>query len=193
MELKLPTQEQLRVIYNRDMREAFPADEMKTLTWMRKMWAEGRYRPYCLFEGEEIVGEAFLWLGHPGWALLDFLCVTASRRNDGLGVVIQKALLEAEPSGTVIFGEAEEPAHAPDPALAARRMEFYHRNGWRDSGYASDIFGVRYQGLYLAEHPVDTAELIAEHQYVYRTSMSPKVCRRFIRIPWDPSYQTPKN
>ena len=71
MELNLPTQEQLRIVYNRDLREAFPAAEMKTLTSIRKMWADNRYRPYCLFDGNEIVGEAFLWLGHSGWTLQD--------------------------------------------------------------------------------------------------------------------------
>ncbi len=192
MELRLPTQEQLRVAYNRDLREAFPAEEMKTLTSIRKMWAEGRYRPYCLFDGDEIVGEAFIWLGHPGWGLLDYLCITASRRNDGLGAVIQKAMMDTEPPGTVIFGEAEAPAYAPDPALAERRMGFYHRNGWRDAGYDSDIFGVHYRCIYLAERPVETADLIAEHQYTYYTTLTPKQCRRFIRIPWDPDYQTPR-
>ena len=183
MELRLPTQEQLRIAYNRDLREAFPAAEMKTLTSIRRMWAEGRYRPYCLFDGDAIIGEAFLWLGHPGWELLDYLSVTASRRSGGLGTAIQKLMLEAEPSGTVIFGEAEAPAHAPDPALAERRMGFYRRNGWRDAGYDSDIFGVHYRCIYLAERTVETADLVEEHRYVYQTGLTARQCRRFIRIP----------
>lgn len=192
MELKLPTQEQLRIVYNRDLREAFPAAEMKTLTSIRKMWADNRYRPYCLFDGDEIVGEAFLWLGHSGWTLLDYLCITASRRNEGLGSVIQRAMLETEPPETVIFGEAEAPAYAPDPALAERRIGFYRRNGWRPAGYDSDIFGVHYQCIYLAEREVPMDGLIAEHRYIYHTTLTHRHCRRFIRIPWDPDYQTPR-
>ena len=30
---------------------------------IEKSWAEGWYKPYCLFDGDNIVGEAFLWLG----------------------------------------------------------------------------------------------------------------------------------
>ena len=85
MELRIPTLEQLRTVYDRDLRTAFPAAELKPLKNMEEMWAEGRYRPWCLFDGDDIAGEAFLWLGHPGWALLDYLCVAADRRNGGLG------------------------------------------------------------------------------------------------------------
>ena len=51
MELKLPTLEQLRLVYDRDLREAFPQAELKPLASMEKMWSEGWYKPYCLFEG----------------------------------------------------------------------------------------------------------------------------------------------
>ena len=91
MELRIPTLEQLRTVYDRDLRTAFPAAELKPLKNMEEMWAEGRYRPWCLFDGDDIAGEAFLWLGHPGWALLDYLCVAADRRNGGLGSVIWRS------------------------------------------------------------------------------------------------------
>ena len=109
MELRLPTPEQLRTVYGRDLKEAFPAAELKPLRNIEKSWAEGWYKPYCLFDGDNIVGEAFLWLGHPGWALLDYLCVSASCRNGGLGAVILQKLRERE-GDTVIFGESEAPA-----------------------------------------------------------------------------------
>ena len=85
MELRLPSVEQLRTVYDRDLKEAFPAAELKPLRNIEKSWAEGWYKPYCLFDGDNIVGEAFLWLGHPGWALLDYLCVSSIRRWPGGG------------------------------------------------------------------------------------------------------------
>ena len=101
MELRIPTLEQLRTVYDRDLRTAFPAAELKPLKNMEEMWAEGRYRPWCLFDGDDIAGEAFLWLGHPGWALLDYLCVAADRRNGGLGSVI---LEKVRNSGKLGYG-----------------------------------------------------------------------------------------
>ena len=101
MELRIPSVEQLRTIYDRDLKEAFPTAELKPLRNIEKSWAEGWYKPYCLFDGDNIVGEAFLWLGHPGWALLDYLCVAADRRNGGLGSVI---LEKVRTSGKNGFG-----------------------------------------------------------------------------------------
>ena len=121
MELRLPTLEQLRTVYDADLLKAFPAAELKPLRNMEELWEVDRYRPWCLFDGDEIVGECFLWLGHPGWALLDYLCVSNARRNGGLGAVLLQKLRERE-SGTVIFGESEAPEDAPDAAMAARRL-----------------------------------------------------------------------
>lgn len=144
MELRIPTPEQMRLAYDRDLKEAFPAAELKPLSDMERMWREGRYRPWCLFDGAEIVGEAFLWLGRPGWALLDHLCVAPRARNGGLGAAILKELARVE-GDTVIFGESEAPEDAPDPEMARRRLGFYARNGLRTAGYDTAMFGVHYK------------------------------------------------
>ena len=185
MELKLPTLEQLRLDYDRDLLEAFPKAELKPLANMEKMWAEGWYKPYCLFDGDQIVGGAFLWLAHPGWALLDYLFVTASRRNERLGPVILQELRRAEGPDTVIFGEVEVPAESPDPAMAERRLGFYARNGWRHAGYETKVFGVHFQTIYLAGREVTDEELLPEHRFVYQNSFPEKTYARNIRIPYE--------
>ena len=185
MELRIPTLDQLREVYQTDMLEAFPAAELKPLWAMEKMWEEGWYKPYCLFDGDQIVGEAFLWLGHPGWAIVDYLCVSAERRNDGLGAKILQLLQEAEP-GTVLFGEAEAPEHAPDPAMAERRLGFYARCGLRTAGYDTEMFGVHYRTLYLFRGDVDEEQLMREHTFIYQNSFEPDKFAKYIRIPYDP-------
>ena len=185
MELKLPTLEQLRLVYDRDLLEAFPKAELKPLANMEKMWAQGWYKPYCLFDGEDILGEAFLWLGHPGWGLLDYLCVSPRARNGGLGAAILKELARVE-SDSVIFGECEVPEDAPDPEMARRRLGFYARNGLRTAGYETAMFGVHYKTLYLAREPVDDDALMAEHRFVYRNTFAPDKYDRYVSIPYDP-------
>lgn len=183
MELRLPSLTQLRAIYEADMKSSFPAAELKPLSAIERMWQEGKYKPWCLFDGDEVIGLGFLWLGDcPGWALLDYLCVSPARRNDGLGSAILKLLHEMEPD-TVIFGEAEAPIHAPDPAMAERRLGFYLRNGLRIAGYDTDVFGVHYKTLYLADHEVDEAELMEAHRSVYRGSFSLEKYARYVSIP----------
>ena len=186
LKLKLPTLEQLRKVYNTDMKESFPAAELKPLAAIEKMWREGWYKSYCLFDDDALVGVAFLWLGHPGWALLDYLCVTAGWRNDGFGSEILRLLPEMEPD-IVIFGEAEAPVHAPDPAMAERRLGFYARNGLRMARYDSEVFGVHYKTLYLADREVNDEELMEEHRFVYRNSFTPEKYEKYVRIPYDPN------
>ena len=186
MELRIPSPEQLRTVYDRDLKEAFPPEELKALRSIEQIWAEGWYRPWCLFDGDSIVGEAFLWLGHPGWALLDYLCVSAGSRNSGLGSVLLQKLREAE-ADTVIFGESEAPEGAPDPELAERRLGFYARNGLRTAGYDTEMFGVHYKTLYLAAGEVNEAELMREHRFVYENTFAADKFDEYVRIPYDPN------
>ena len=182
MELKLPTPAQLETVYETDLRASFPPAELKPLASMQKMWREGWYRPWCLFDGEEIIGECFLWLGRPGWALLDYLCVSPRRRNGGTGAALIRLMLEKE-LGTVIFGESELPAAAPDPAMAERRLGFYARTGARTAGYDTEMFGVAYKTLYWAPSPIDDGTLMDQHRFVYRNTFTPERYRRYVRIP----------
>ena len=188
MELKIPTPEVVRDFYNRDMKEAFPPAELKPLSAIERMWAEGWYKPYCLYDDDGMgpIGCAFLWLGHEGWALLDYLCVNAGWRNDGFGTEILRLLPQVEPD-CVIFGEAEAPVHAPDPAMAERRLGFYKRCGLRIANYDTELFGVHYNTLYLADGEVDDETLLAEHRFVYRNAFTNEKFAKYIRIPYDPA------
>ena len=112
MELRIPSPEQLRTIYDRDLKESFPAAELKPLRNMERMWADGWYKPWCLFDGDNIVGEAFLWLAHPGWALLDYLCVSPGCRNGGLGSAFFQKFME-KVTDTVIFADSDFPEYSP--------------------------------------------------------------------------------
>ena len=191
MELRIPTLEELRKIYTQDMTEAFPPAELKPLAAIEKMWNEGWYKPYCLYDDDGMgpIGTAFLWLGHPGWAILDYLCVNAGWRNDGFGAEILRLLLECEP-GMVIFGEAEAPVHAPDPAMAERRLGFYARCGLRTAGYDTEMFGVHYRTLYLANRSVPDGDMMEEHRFIYQNAFAPDKYARYVRIPYDPENPT---
>lgn len=191
LEMRLPTEAQLRQIYKRDLQPSFPAAELKPLREMLAEVKRGEYRPWCLFDGDEIVGEAFVWTHVPGFALFDYLCVAPERRNGGLGSALIQKLVGAE-RGNVLFGESEIPDYASDPALAERRLAFYKRNGARQAGYDTCVFGVPYRTLYWADRPVEDAELIAAHTACYHSSLPKPIYDRFITIPWGPSMGVPK-
>ena len=184
--LKLANPEEVAAFYQRDMCRAFPPAELKPLANIQAMIQDGIYRPWCLFEGGELAGACFLWLGHPGWGLLDYLCVAESRRNSGAGARMLAELRRVEPE-MVVLGESEAPVHAPDPAMAERRLGFYSRNGARTAGYDTDIFGVHYKTLYWAPAAVPDEVLMAEHQYIYQNRFPAKKYETYVRIPRDPA------
>jgi len=185
MELRLPSLEQLDRVYQEDLKAAFPPDELKSLAAIKFQWQEaGTYRPYCLFDDDGMgpVGTAFLWKGGPGWALLDYLSVSPGWRNDGFGTEMLRLLPQVEP-GTVIILEIEEPAFAPDPAMAERRIEFYRRNGLYTAPYHAEIYNVYYRIMYLADHPVETEELLQAHRAIYRNGLKPASYEKNVHIP----------
>ena len=63
MKLKLASPEQVAMVYERDLKPSFPPSELKPLANIQAMCRDGCYQPWCLFDGEEIAGECFLWLG----------------------------------------------------------------------------------------------------------------------------------
>ena len=182
MKLKLASPEQVALVYARDLKPSFPPAELKPLANIQAMCRDGCYRPWCLFDGEEIAGECFLWLGRPGWALLDYLCVAESRRNSGAGALMLKLLRQAE-GDTVILVESEAPVHAPDPAMAERRLGFYARNGAVTLGYDCALFGVHFKTICWAGSIPEEAEVIKKHQEIYLQHFGREKYDQYIQIP----------
>ncbi len=80
--------------YARELTEAFPPNERKPLAEIRALLEAGRYEALGLYDGAALLGYANLWRepAAPGYVLLDYLGVTASRRNGGLGSLILRKL-----------------------------------------------------------------------------------------------------
>lgn len=183
MELRLATMEQLETVYKRDLAASFPPAELRPLPVIKRLWEEGRYQPWCAFENGDVIGELFLWMGNPGWALGDYLCVARGQRNGGLGPEILKGVRRRRPE-LVILGETEDPADAPDPDMARRRVGFYRRNGARFAGFRSEVFGARYKLIYFAGKDFDDETLLREYDAIYRSDFRPEIYEKFVRIPW---------
>ena len=97
--------------YARELSEAFPENERKPLADMMSEMERGCYEPLGLYEGQALLGYATLWSreAFPGYVLLDYLGVTAGRRNGGLGAAILRLLGERYAGRALIITEAEAP------------------------------------------------------------------------------------
>ena len=186
MELKLLNKPQLAWLYENEMRRAFPPSELKPLRAMEYMRDTGRYEPLGVYEGDELVGYALMWL-EPGvpYALLDYLGTVEGKQGGGIGAATLDMLAARYAHTMGVFGEAEA-VTACDPAEAAmqrRRLGFYERNGFVYAGYDCALFGVHYRTLIRTNKPVDTRQVLAAHTAIYRGYMPQQVYDRFIQIP----------
>ena len=120
--------------YTQELCASFPACECKPLEAIRALAAEGRYELLGLYDGAALLGYATLWSTPewPDYVLLDYLGVTAARRNGGLGGAILKMLAAREAGRRTVLVEAEaERSGGPEEErpLRLRRLGFYARNG----------------------------------------------------------------
>ena len=133
--------------------------------------AQGRYELLGLYDGPLLQGYATLWSGPecPGYVLLDYLGVTAARRNSGLGGRMLGLLRERCGSGTVLIVEAEAPDSGGPPEerpLRERRLAFYRRHGCTPV-YLSFNCSLLCQVFVLGEAPADLAALGKAHRAIY--------------------------
>lgn len=184
--LRKLTDGELERTYEAVLREAFPPEELKSLSIIRRMRDEGQYEPWGLFREGEPVGYAFCWLDSP-YILLDYLCVDRRFRNGGIGAAILEKLLAAYPADTVFIGEVEAPTGDPEAdGIIYRRLDFYRRSGAKTACYDVAAFGVHYKTIYWAEGPVDEAELMARQDGFYRRNFPPERYAAAIQIPLHP-------
>ena len=151
MQLRDLTLDQLRWLHATELHEAFPAEELKPFPAMEQLFRRGAYRPVGAWEGETLVGYALLWTSPAaGYVLIDYLGVTAARRNGGLGGEILRLLQEKFRAWEGILVESEAPEGGPEDALRRRRLGFYQRNGFRPLSYDCLLFGVHYRTFLLS-------------------------------------------
>ena len=174
MQLRDLTLDQLRWLHATELHEAFPAEELKPFPAMEQLFRRGAYRPVGAWEGETLVGYALLWTSPAaGYVLIDYLGVTAARRNGGLGGEILRLLQEKFRAWEGILVESEAPEGGPEDALRRRRLGFYQRNGFRPLSYDCLLFGVQAFKEKLYRDPLTGIYNRRYYEEVVRKSIGP--------------------
>ena len=166
----------LHLVYREHLTPDFPPAERKPLSAMEKLLSAGRYEPWGLYRGEELMAYALLWRDpEGGFVLLDYLGVCRDKpRGQGIGTVMVAHLMEQyrHVSGILVEAEAEGDDASPEEnGLRARRLAFYRRLGFRER-YAMLLYGDR-----------TGEEAMEAHQRLYHYEFSPWLYDRFIHIP----------
>ena len=143
MILKLQSLEEGRELFHRDMQRDFPENEIKPWGIIEKMVRAGEYDLLGAWEGDKMVGYAWMFAPDGEAILLDYLAVMPECRGNSVGSAILKALAERYPDKILIL-ESEYPEDAPEPDVARRRLRFYDHAGFVNSGVEVVLFGVHF-------------------------------------------------
>lgn len=193
MRQKILSLQELRTLYETELKAAFPPTELKPLHAMEALLAEGCYKPLGYYDEADgaLLGYALLWTdGVDGTILLDYLGVTPAKRNGGLGGQILAALRD-DLAGRVLLLEAEAAENGASDTIQSRRLRFYQRCGCVLLPYDCALFGVHFRCLALNWNGTDATGVLAAHQALYRRHIPEAIYDQCIRLPLAPGEKPP--
>lgn len=145
IQLEEQTLEQGKELFQTYMHRDFPENECKPWDLTVDMHSRGIYDMLTAWMDGKMVGYAWMVCPEGDAALIDYLAVLPEYRGTGIGSEILKALaLRYQLHGKHLILESEHPEEAPDPQIAQRRLGFYKRAGFVDTGLQVRLFGVRF-------------------------------------------------
>lgn len=139
-------EEKFEALYRDHMQVDFPPAELKPLSRMLALQASGHYG-VCTYGAVDDMQAYACFYADERAALLDYFAVVRGRRAQGWGSQALAALLQHHSLKTGLILECEDPdlsANMAEARLRRRRIHFYERLGFTDSGIRATIFGTPY-------------------------------------------------
>ncbi len=166
MMFRMMTREEIAHWYDAELTRTFVPQECKPLADIFRLMEEGRYEIWGLYDEDTLLGYACLWKSpRIPLVLLDYLGVTAQRRNEGLGGRMLH-LLQQQGRPLVTESELEVAGDsAEENAIRRRRIAFYQRCGFT-AAYPMATCGMAWQALIHAPGLSDE-EIMAQHRALY--------------------------
>ena len=166
MELRILSEKEIQNWYESELTRTFIPQECKPLEDIFRLINEGRYEIWGLLEGTSLLGYACLWKSPDlSLVLLDYLGVTAARRNAGLGGEILRRL---QAQGRPLVTESELPVAGDSEEennIRTRRIAFYERNGFT-AAYPMATCGMAWQAMVHAPG-MALEEIMRQHRALY--------------------------
>ena len=144
MELRQLNKDEVISLFNERLVNDFIKEEIKPLNVILKAIDDGIYECLGFYDDKDIVGYTFLVRIGMNY-LVDYVAVFSEHRNKGIGGQMLKSLSDYLSQACLVIGEVEDSDYTEDKELKElqkRRIEFYKRNGCRDTGLRVRCFGV---------------------------------------------------
>ncbi len=175
--------EQIKKVYNERMVYDFPPDELRPLVRIIVPLQQGQYECLGLNDGERIIGYAFLVQKNNDY-LLDYFAIYPEYRNKGIGGEMLQLVKEYLGCADNIILEVEDPdasTNDEDKTVCQRRLSFYIRNGFYNTGVKMLCFGVPYLILSCGNQRKQTEEIEELYFSFYRTVLPKKMFEKNIQ------------
>lgn len=148
----------------------FPGSELKPLDRILKGMKKGTYESVGFYDSETKELLAYAVLVKTGAdLLLDYFAVTEEYRDQGIGGAFLKRIARGYQNAGSLIAEVEDPDFArneEERKLQNRRIQFYLRNGFVDTGVKTTLFGVEFMIMESAENGTHSQDKIKE---IYKT------------------------
>ena len=145
--------EQIKKVYNERMLLDFPKDELKPVDTILEATDRGIYECFGILDEDKLVGYTFLEKFGNDY-IVDYLAMLPAIRNKGVGSMAIGLISDYVNGAGSVFLEVEDPEFAKndeDRSLQTRRIGFYKRNGFCDTGLRVTCFEVPFIILEMGE------------------------------------------
>ena len=173
-------------IYTECIKKDFPSNELKPLSVINKKWIEHQYDCFGLYSEAQLIGYAFFFKipnsEKQYYYLIDYLAILPKYRNRGCGSVFLKQLSDKITDAECMVLEVEDPGKEEDGArrvLQQKRIEFYLRNGYINTGNTVRVFGVHYLLLEVpcGGRSLSTEEIREIYETMYKSMLLKSIFR----------------
>ena len=166
MEIKTLDRDEIAFIYEKYMKQSFPAAELKPLSAIYRYMDRNEYVSYGLYENGELRAYG-CYFEAPEYYLLDYLAVLPDIKGSGYGSAFL-GMVKSELKKPVL-AEVERPecgADEDDVKMRRRRIHFYEKNGFLMTNVKTTLFGVKYHIMKQGEEISDNDEKAARSVYM---------------------------
>lgn len=181
------TRDEIADTYNRYMKNDFPKDELKPLARILYSLDNSQYICYGIFDEDKLCGYAYFAVlnDERKCYLLDYFATVDGMRGKGIGSEFLEMLSGQLSDAEMVICEAESPdgTAGEELELRNRRIDFYLRNRYIDTGVNAIAFGVDFVLLELDLGKKHFKDEVREYYLkLYRSFLPEKMFKEHIKV-----------
>lgn len=182
------TRKEICSVYELHMRYDFPKNELKPLSMILEGLDKETYFCFGIFKEDELLGYAYFisqLIDGMQCCLLDYFAVVRGMRDKGIGSEFLSLLRNELTFADLVVCESEDPAFSAGDDLNTRqkRIAFYQRNHFSDTGVRACVFGVDYVVMEFDQGSTHSAEEVRQcYKRIYKAFLPEERYKKHVRV-----------